>query len=193
MGERKILECIYGLEYGREMKIKELTTLLSEENMSNVKLLLSKAIHLLKGNEVGLINFIQEEIQNPRSESRNVLLNSSSEDSRRNIDTPNNPENPSLFQAETEKIKKRLQIEDMLNKERDAALGQRRKDLTQVEGGNITKRKVQKNASSKMKTNFQSETCKKHVCEHCNKSFATRQTMLHHVKYNKKCLASRKM
>merc|ERR1712146_462409 len=109
MGERKILECIYGLEYGREMKIKELTTLLSEENMSNVKLLLSKAIHLLKGNEVGLINFIQEEIQTPRSEalSRNFLLNSSPEDSRRTMDTQNKVEgNPSLFQAKTEKTKK---------------------------------------------------------------------------------------
>merc|ERR1711918_209399 len=92
--ERKILECIYGLGYGREMKIKELTALLSEENMSNVKLLLNKAIHLLKGDKVGLINFIQEEIQTTGSEtlSQNFPFKSFPEDGRRIIDTQNKAE-----------------------------------------------------------------------------------------------------
>ena len=82
----------------------------------------------------------------------------------------------------------------MLNEERDVALRQRREDITLIEGRVETKHTVHKNTSTKMKiNNFRSETSKRHVCEHCSKSFATRQTMLHHVKYNKKCIASRKM
>merc|ERR1711916_128411 len=108
--------------------------------------------------------------------SQNFPFKSFQEDGRRIIDTQNK--------------KKRLQIEGMLNEERDVALRQRREDITLIEGRGETKRTVQKNTSTKMKTNFRSETSKRHVCEHCSKSFATRQTMLHHVKYNKKCIAS---
>jgi DNA-directed RNA polymerase sigma subunit (sigma70/sigma32) len=205
--EKKVLECLYGIETGREMKMKEVANFFlqqqqqqqllllqennntdknknnnknsnnngkkkikknrkkkNEENLSpsTIKLLSNRAIHLLQGKQIGFIDFVKEELQSKSLPTNRMSIN--------------------LVRQEQQQQHLLLPLQQQQQQQQQLLLHQQQQLLLHQQQQQQQQLQLQQQNKN---------TASRHLCIHCGKTFATRQTLLHHTKYNKKCIDNR--